>query len=83
MRKRALESLVNNPVIKLETGLYRWGDIIYEVKPYDKILTKKYGHGAGQYIKWTYKGILFGIREMSLKMIEKYYPQSLDKTLDL
>lgn len=83
MRKRALESFLNNPVTTLETGLYRWEDIIYEVKPYDKILNKKYGHGAGQYIKWTYKGILFGIREMSLKMIEKYYHRSLEKTLDL
>lgn len=64
-RRRALGDFINDLPKKVKGDIYEWRGKLYQVKPYKDILVKKYGHGASQYIKWMYKGELYGIKEFS------------------
>lgn len=72
-RKLALQEFLNDTVTRLELGLYTWRGKYYEVLPYKELL--KRGGWSG-FIKWTYKNVLFGIRELSDATRKKHFPFS-------
>lgn len=70
--KKALEEFLNDKIIKIKMGLYFWRGMYYEVLPYSKIL-KSRTTKADHFLKYTYRGTVYGIRELSKSLLLKRY----------
>lgn len=68
-RQQALEEFLGQNVTRLHISLYKWHQLYYEVLPYSLTLKR---HNWSGFVKLTDK---FVMREISNKMIKKYYPQ--------
>jgi hypothetical protein len=66
--QQTLEDFLNSPVRELRKGIYTWHEKYYQVVVYKTLLKKG---GWSQYIKYRYKGKLYGIRELTEPMLEK------------
>jgi hypothetical protein len=51
---------------KIKSGIFEWREHYYEVKYWKKI-TK--AHQNSHFVKWNYKGSLYGIREVSKHLL--------------
>lgn len=64
-----LTDFLNDRPTKIQSGIFEWRGRYYQVIYYGKISKiSKPDH----FIKWTYKGKLYGIREMSKKLLKKF-----------
>lgn len=71
-RKKVLELFLNDRVEPITKGLYRWRGIPYEVIPYNAILKDK-KRKPDHFIKVQEGGVWYGIRELSNKVLKKFY----------
>lgn len=75
-RQKVLETFINDKVEKINNSVYFWRVGYYEIIPYKQIL-KDQTLKASHFVKYEAGGILYGIRELSLKVKEKRYPIDL------
>lgn len=76
MRKKdfkqlALEEFLNDEVLDVTNGLYMWHKKYYQVMLRANIAVK--GMKFDSFIRYEYKGKVYGIREMSDNLLKKYY----------
>jgi hypothetical protein len=79
-RKQVLESFLNDKVESVPpfTTLFLWHRIFYEVFPYKEIL-KDDSRKADHFVKWFAGDILYGIREVSEKVLMTYYQKKFNE----
>lgn len=71
-RKEALKLLINQEPTKIDNSHFQWQALIYQVKPYSEIKKKgKRGGNITKYIYVTYRGIKYGIWELTPNMVNK------------
>lgn len=71
-RQKVLENFLNSKVEPITKGLYRWRGIPYEVIPYNAIKKDK-RRRVDHFIKVQEGGVWYGIRELSNKVLMKFY----------
>lgn len=68
-KMEVLADFLNDTPTKLKSGVFEWRGLCYQVEYYPTLLKDK-RFKASHFIKHEYKGRIYGIRELSEKVLK-------------